>query len=247
MIPKIIHYCWFGGKEKPKDVELCIESWKKVMPDYLIMEWNEQNFRIADSNQYVREAYACKKWAFVSDYVRLVALYEYGGLYFDTDVETFRRFDCLLEDDFFAGFEAKDYVAAGVLGASKYNEFIKDFIISYDGRSFIHDDGSFDITTNVNVLTSLLKKRNLRINGKEQRLTGNMVIYPQLFFYSNDLINLFHRYRKGIFSYHHSLSSWYEKKRGKGLAAGIKHYAVGILRNTLGTDKVCEFRDKIKI
>ena len=87
IIPKIIHYCWFGRGKKPDSVEYCVSTWKRFLPDYRIVEWNEDNFPIADACDYVKEAYKSKKWAFVADYVRLVALYEYGGFYFDTDVE----------------------------------------------------------------------------------------------------------------------------------------------------------------
>ena len=110
MIPKIIHYCWFGGNDKLESVMKCIESWKKYLPDYEIMEWNESNFNIKKANQYVREAYDNKKWAFVTDYVRLIALYENGGIYFDTDVEVFKSFDSLLSEKAFFGFESTIYV-----------------------------------------------------------------------------------------------------------------------------------------
>ncbi len=94
MIPKKIHYCWFGGKEKPEDVKRYIASWKKYCPDYEIKEWNESNFDIHE-NDYCREAYEAKKWAFLTDYVRLKALYEEGGFYMDTDVEVVKSLDPL--------------------------------------------------------------------------------------------------------------------------------------------------------
>ena len=106
MIPKIIHYCWFGGKPKPELAEKCIESWKKFCPDYEIVEWNEGNFNI-NSNLYVKQAYEAKKYAFVTDYVRLYALYTQGGIYMDTDVMVLKPLDEYLNHEAFSGFESK--------------------------------------------------------------------------------------------------------------------------------------------
>lgn len=105
MIPKIIHYCWFGGGPKPKSVEKYIRSWKKYCSDYEIIEWNEDNFDISSSPLYVKQAYAAKKWAFVSDYARLKVVFECGGIYFDTDVQVIKNIDTLLQYDTFFGFE----------------------------------------------------------------------------------------------------------------------------------------------
>ena len=104
MIPKIIHYCWFGGGPKPKSVEKYIRSWKKYCSDYEIIEWNEDNFDISSSPLYVKQAYAAKKWAFVSDYARLKVVFEYGGIYFDTDVQVIKNIDTLLQYDAFFFF-----------------------------------------------------------------------------------------------------------------------------------------------
>ena len=118
MIPKIIHYCWFGGKKKPENVEQYILSWKNKCPDYEIREWNENNFDIK-SNCFCKEAYEKKKWAFVSDYARLAILYKYGGIYMDTDVEVIKPFDNLLTYQAFLCFESSKMVSIGTLGAKK--------------------------------------------------------------------------------------------------------------------------------
>lgn len=104
-VPKIIHYCWFGGNPKPKLAEKCIKSWKKFCPDYQIIEWNEENFDVSAAPEYVRQAYAAKRWAFVTDYVRLKAMTEMGGIYMDTDVELVKPLTPFLAHDAFAGFE----------------------------------------------------------------------------------------------------------------------------------------------
>ena len=118
MIPKTIHYCWFGRGEKPKLVKKCIESWKKHLPDYALVEWNENNFDVSQ-NDFVRQAYAHRNFAFVSDYARAKALYEHGGIYFDTDVEVLQSFDAFLHHMFFVGFEEKNFVGTCVMGAQK--------------------------------------------------------------------------------------------------------------------------------
>ena len=114
MIPKKIHYCWFGRGEKPKLAKKCIESWKKYCPDYEIVEWNEDNFDI-NQNEYTKYCYNNKKFAFLSDYARLMVVYKEGGIYFDTDVEVVRSFDDLLNNKAFVGFETDEYVKAAEL------------------------------------------------------------------------------------------------------------------------------------
>lgn len=245
-IPKIIHYCWFGKNPKPDEVKFCIKSWVEKLPDYQIMEWNEENFSVENAVQYVKDAYAQKKWAFVSDYVRLKALYEYGGIYLDTDVEVFRTFNDLLHNNFFMGFESRDYVATAVLASQKNNELIKTFRDLYIDKRFIKQDGSLDVeTTNVVVLTALLKEYGLELNGKKQVIKGG-TIYPQNYFTSNNFINIFGKYKKDIYSYHHCAASWYDVKRKKTKRDLIKHYLVGVARNCVGTDTLIKLKTILK-
>ena len=138
-IPKTIHYCWFGNNDKPTIVKKCIESWEKNLSDYEIIEWNEETFNI-ECNDFVKEAYEKKMYAFVSDYVRVYALYNYGGIYLDTDVEVNKSFNDLLENDSIWGFEEKNYIATSTIGARKGNELIKEFLDEYNGRKFIKND-----------------------------------------------------------------------------------------------------------
>ncbi|MGQ4665881.1 glycosyltransferase family 32 protein [Metabacillus halosaccharovorans] len=187
-IPKTIHYCWFGGKEKPDIVKRCIESWKKQLPDYKIVEWNETNFDI-NLNSYVKEAYDSRKFAFVSDYVRVHALYHYGGIYLDTDVEVFKSFNDLLHHSSFWGFEQENYIATSTIGAKKGNLLIKQFLESYTDKKFLREDGSFNSLTNVAVITSLLESMGLKTNGQYQEIEGLGVFYPQTYFSPYDYIN----------------------------------------------------------
>ena len=156
-IPRIIHYCWFGKGEKPKIVLKCIESWKKHLHDYEIKEWNEENFDI-NCNTYVSEAYKMRKYAFVSDYVRVYALFNYGGIYLDTDVEVFKPFDDLLSHETFWGFEQENYIATSTIGSMKGNNLIKIFLDKYTIKGFIKDDGTQDDQTNVAIITKMLEK-----------------------------------------------------------------------------------------
>lgn len=143
-IPKVIHYCWFGKNKKSKLIKKCIASWKKYCPDYQIVEWNEDNFDI-NMNSYVNEAYISKKWAFVSDYARLYIIYNYGGIYFDTDVELIKNIDELLSYNSFFAIETTKYVATGLgFGAFKNNKLVKLMLASYDNVHFKKNDGSYD-------------------------------------------------------------------------------------------------------
>lgn len=146
MIPKIIHYCWFGKNPLPKSAIKCIESWKKYCPDYEIIEHNEDNYDI-NKYEYTKEAYEAKKWAFVSDIARLDILYNYGGIYLDTDVEIIKPIDDLLESSGFMGFEDKKQVASGLgMGAVKNSPIIKLMLSSYERCHFKIGEGEYDLT-----------------------------------------------------------------------------------------------------
>lgn len=188
MIPKKIHYCWFGGNPLPKDVQKYIDSWRKYCPDYEIKEWNELNFDI-HLNRYVEEAYQQKKWAFVSDVARIYALYTEGGIYMDTDVEVVRNLDPLLKHRGFLGFEGTQWIATNIVGFEEKNELLELFLDSYNHRTFFKPDGSLDQTTNVEELTKLLvKKYSLQLNGKQQNLSGDIIVYPTDYFSPYDYI-----------------------------------------------------------
>ena len=176
MIPKIIHYCWFGRGPKPELALKCIESWKKWCPDYQIIEWNEDNFDI-NSNRYVKEAYEAKKYAFVTDYVRLYAMYTVGGIYMDTDVEVVRSLDFILKHDAVSGFESQTQIPTGLMACREGFPLFGDFLRFYDNASFINEDGTLNLTTNVTTMTNICLERGFVPNGKYQVVEG-FVIYP---------------------------------------------------------------------
>jgi len=179
-IPKVIHCFWFGKGGRSEKIIRCIESWKTHSPDYRIIEWNEDSFDV-NSCVYSKEAYANKKYAFVSDYARLKVLYEYGGFYLDTDVWLLKPLDSLLNHSVFMGFESKTTVAPGlIIGAQSGNEFIGELLSVYEHLNFVYKD-RMNLTTIGEYATARLLKRGLRLNGEYQEL-GPVTIYPTNFF-----------------------------------------------------------------
>ena len=181
MIPKKIHYFWFGGNEKPKSVVKCIDSWKKYCPDYEIIEWNETNFDV-HCMPFVEQAYNAKKYAFVSDVARLIVVYEQGGIYMDTDVELLKPLDDLLKNKAYMSFENNEYVNSGQgFGSQAGVRFFKEHIDEYRDEVFIKEDGSFNMLGCPRVATRLLEKKGIELNGKEQ-IIDDVHIYPAEYF-----------------------------------------------------------------
>ena len=177
MIPKKIHYCWFGRGEKPKLAKKCIASWKKYCPDYEIIEWNEDNFDI-NTNEYTKWCYENKKYAFLSDYVRLLVVYQNGGIYFDTDVELIRNPDFLLENQAFFGFESNEYVNTGVgFGAETENIALNEMINEYS----LLLDGKHGVIGCPKLNTEALVKLGLKRDGSYQEFSWGTV-YPKEYF-----------------------------------------------------------------
>lgn len=181
MIPKIIHYCWFGRGQMPKLALKCIASWKKYLPDYEIKEWNEDNFNL-DLYPYVREAYDARKFAFVTDVVRLYALYNEGGIYMDTDVEVLKPLDQFLIHTAFSGFEGHTTVSTGIMASERGGIWAKENLAYYDGRHFRKTDGSLDVTTNVITITNYMLAKGLKPNNTFQDFPNLITLYPKDYF-----------------------------------------------------------------
>lgn len=187
MIPQSIHYCWFGGKPLGEKELKCIDSWTRFFPGYKIIRWDESNFNL-DCCDYVREAYEAKKWAFVSDYARFKVLYEYGGIYFDTDVEVIKSFDDIVEKGPFMGIESETGSSGGIsvnpglgLGARPFMRTYREVLDSYENDHFISADGSLCYTTVVERVTALLRSMGLKEGKGVQQLDG-ISIYPTEYF-----------------------------------------------------------------
>lgn len=211
MIPKIIHYCWFGKNEMPEKVKECIESWKKYLPEYELMLWNEENFDM-NISQFTQEAYKAKKYAFVSDYVRLYALKKYGGIYLDTDIEVLKSMDKFLEDRAILGFD-DDRNLTALMGAEKEHKFFKEAVKFYNGMKFIKEDGGYNDTPNNIWLQNILKdKFNFKENGKLQEVNDGVIIYPEDFFHAKSLITGKLNITENTYAIHHHTLLWVSKK-----------------------------------
>lgn len=206
MIPKIIHYCWFGRSEIPQLAKECIASWHKNMPDWDYRLWNEETFDI-NSVAYTKEAYEVGKFAFVSDYVRLVALEREGGVYLDVDFEVYKPFDDLLVHHAFAGFEGSKHqpVMMGVCASEAHGVWVKEMLDAYKDRHFIVD-GEPDMTTNVQFITSIMAERGFRQDGSEQDYK-DLHVFPVEYFSPLQTTGEYFR-TANTYCEHKGLDSW---------------------------------------
>lgn len=216
-IPKVIHYCWFGRGELPELAKKCIDSWKKILPEYEIKEWNEDNFDL-NCNKYVKEAYENRKFAFVTDYVRLYVLYNYGGIYMDTDVEVLKPLDDFLVHPAFSGFENNNQIPTGIMASKKKNKWINLLLKDYDNISFLKEDGSMDLTTNVIRITNTTTSNyEIELNNTYQDLK-DVVFYPHDFFCPKDWKTGNIYLTENSHTIHHFNGSWHSKKEKKQIA-----------------------------
>ena len=175
MIPKIIHYIWVGGKEKPVDIKRCMATWKKHLEGYKVIEWNESNFDI-EQHPFVKAAYEAKKWAYVSDYIRAYARYNYGGIYLDTDILLLDNFDDFLNHRVFVGFENPNYPFTAAFGAEKGHPLVKDMLDYYDELDTYHFD--FKNNNTISVSDILINKYGCKVGDMYQVLKEGIAVYP---------------------------------------------------------------------
>lgn len=210
MIPKIIHYCWFGRSEKPRLAEKCITSWKKYCPDFEIIEWNEDNFNIEDY-PYAKFCFENKKWAFLSDFVRLIVVYEYGGVYFDTDVELLKSPGSLLRYEAFFGFENQNKVNTGLgFGAISKHKVVQAMYEQYINLQ-PNDKGEYPLIVCPTINTNALLPMGLQLNGEFQKLENVVILGID---YLNPYDDSTGRLRKtnNTISVHWYSKSWLDKK-----------------------------------
>lgn len=207
-IPKIIHYCWFGNNEKPELVKKCIKSWDILKNNgYKIIEWNEKNFDINEC-EYVKKAYENKKWAFVTDYVRLKVLLDYGGIYLDTDMEVNKTFDKLLEEKIFLSFMLNSILSTSIIGSEANQKDIKNLLDIYKNLDF-------EINPNNNLLTKYIldNYKYFKLNNKLQKL-GEITVYPKE--YLNNPT-----YDDTNYAVHRYLGSWIENNKGESFKSRL--------------------------
>lgn len=212
-IPKVIHYCWFGGKPLPQSAKKCIESWKRFLPDYKIKEWNESNFDV-NAIPYIQEAYEAKKYAFVSDYARFKILYDQGGLYFDTDVEVIRPLDDIIERGPFMGCEQDASGATTIavnpglgLGVSPGLGLYKEMLDLYATLHFKNANGTLNQKTVVQYTTELLSKHGLSQKKDIQSVAG-VWIYPKEYFNPIEMTGRRLVIAPNTRSIHHYAATW---------------------------------------
>ena len=185
MIPKIIHYCWFGRGPMTELALSCIESWKLFLPEYELRLWNEDTFDVK-SIPYVREAYKARKFAFVTDYVRLWALDKFGGIYMDTDVEVLKSLDAFLSLPAFTGYEAVSYAGycpvTGIMASEAGGVWVREQLAYYKRRHFIKMDGTLDTTSNTLIISAIMRKNGFVADGKYGVYKDNMHVFPADYF-----------------------------------------------------------------
>ena len=215
MIPKIIHYCWVGDAPKPQSVLYCIESWKKNCPDYEIREWNESNYDFT-KNLYMRQAYEAKKWGFVPDYARLDIIYQFGGIYLDTDVELIKSLDELLDQKAFMGFEntgdGEFFVNCGHgFGAEAHHKIIGAARDLYDHVQFLSEDGTYNLLPSPHYTTQTLRRYGLVQEDKDQRLPDMVVYASDVLCPKNFRTGIIHQTPRTV-SIHHFSASWMDEQ-----------------------------------
>ena len=238
MIPKIIHYCWFGRNPLPESAIRCIASWKKFLPDYEIREWNEDNFDV-NVIPYTRQAYEAHKYAFVSDYARYWILYRYGGLYFDTDVEIIKPLDDIVRRGSFMGIEvpAKSgsvpMVAPGLgIGSEPHLELFHDVLELYGALSFYNADGSLNQKTIVKYNTELLQSKGLQPQNELQYVAG-VWIYPVDYFNPLDDLTGKLNITENTRTIHWYSRSWQNTSKFRILLSRLSHRLFGLKLHVL--------------
>ncbi|MCH5165996.1 MAG: glycosyl transferase [Clostridiales bacterium] len=220
MIPKKIHFCWFGGNPLSDKAIMCIESWKKFMPDYEICRWDENNFDPNAYGDYVAQAYAAKKYAFVADYFRFWVLHEHGGIYFDSDVEVVKSFDDLLEHDIFTGYEDRGTFEPAVLGAVAGHRVFAEMLEYFKSTRFINEDGSMNIVPLPIPFTAKMREMYSikELNFKKTIVLPDGAIYPKAYFSPQDMFTFKVKVTPNTYCIHRFTNSWRSPEELKKLA-----------------------------
>ena len=227
IIPKIIHYCWFGKGEMPELAKKCIESWIKYLPEYEMRLWNEDTFDL-DMYPYAREAYENRKFAFVTDVVRLWALERYGGIYMDTDVEILKPLDDLLMLPAFTGYEASlsNAPVTGLMASAPHGIWVREQLAYYEGRHFVNADGSLDMTTNTVIIARNMQSEGFVINGKYGVYKNDLHVFPVDYFCPLTSTRVL-KCTKNTYCIHHFAGSWKELTRSQIMKDWICNHLLG--------------------
>ena len=222
MIPKKIHYCWFGKNPKTKLAEKCIKSWETLCPDYEIIEWNEDNYDLSAAPLYVRQAYEAKKWAFVTDYVRLQVVYEQGGIYMDVDVELEKPLDLLLTHSAYFGYEDGVFINTGEgFGAEPGTPILRGLMEDYAEIPFILEDGSYDLTPCPKRNTAVFLRHGLKQDDSMQILPGDILILPRIYLCPLDSLMRYRTRSAKAISTHWFDASWRSDRTWAKIEIGV--------------------------
>ena len=257
MIPKIIHYCWLSGDEFPPLIKTCIDTWKEQLPDYEFILWDTNRFKL-ESNIWVQQAFDTKKYAFAADYIRLYAIYNFGGIYLDTDIEVLKSFNNLLERPYFTGAEGLGIIEAGVFGAEKNSPWVKQCLDYYDGKAFINADGTYNTLTLPRIMMAQISKGrtikeilpdNLDVN-KQTNDDGTLYMFPKDFFCAKNHGTGVIEKTDNTYSIHHFAMSWLPKKRTflpnlkRKLMSVFGVRSISVIIKLLGLKKIRRFLNK---
>lgn len=255
-IPRIIHYCWFGNKEMPEKESQCVATWKEYFPNYEFKLWTEDNFDYTKCD-FAREAYENKKYAFVSDYARAKVLYEYGGLYMDTDVKVVKAFPETQAKNGFMGFERRAFLGTAVMASVPKNDNIKALLDYYEQHPFIQADGSFDNIANVSIITDIMKEKGLVLGGERQVVDG-FEIFNREVFYPKKLNETEFRVTEETSAIHMCSNSWMserERKRGNNkiwievvrpTLRGLRSFGIGLIGKERIRNIEIKLRNKLR-
>lgn len=226
MIPKKIHYIWLGKNSHPNLMDICINSWREKLPDYEIIEWNEENLNFFDEiekNSFLKECYGRKLWAFLSDYFRIKVLYEEGGVYLDTDMQIVKNLDFLLQNEFFIGAESNKVISAGIIGVTPKHILMKKLLDFY--RKDIWNESIYTIP---DIITRVISREyDLKMNEDITEIEKGMVVYPPRYFYPYHFTEEFRDecIKNDTYGIHWWGKSWTQKKDlSKLYFLEFKHY-----------------------
>lgn len=239
MIPKIIHYCWFGHNPYPEKVAYCIESWKRQLPDYEFKLWNEESFDLSVS-KFVQQAYEAKKYAFVSDYVRVYALYNEGGIYLDTDIEVKKTFNSLLDKRLLLGTDDEGALTA-FMAAEKGHVYFGELLRYYNQMSFVLENGQLNTAVNNIWMQDCLKKFGYVQENKYQELADGILVYPDTYFHAKSLVSGKYHITKDTFCIHHHTLLWIPLK-----TRVVRFIRMKILVPLLGEKRYRKLTGKVK-
>jgi len=239
MIPKIIHYCWFGRGTYPEKVENCIKTWKTILSGYEFKLWNEDSFDV-NSVQFVKEAYAAKRFAFVSDYVRVFALKTYGGIYLDTDIEVVKKLDPLLLQKAVLGTDEGGYLTA-FMASEPNHPYFTSLLLLYQNMHFIKPDGTQNTEVNNTWMQNILRQYGYRKVNKEQHLKEGILLLPCEFFHAKSLTSGKLMVTDNTYCIHHHTLLWISPK-----TKIIRFLRMKILVPLMGAERYTKLTDWIK-